>query len=85
MGTMSYGFESMDEVAHQLPLRSVLGTKVRLRFHRVFSSFFSNSQDLRNTQKSNVVDDRCPARNSWATRHIFKGEGHRVVPPRVTM
>ena len=72
MGTVSYGFESMDEVAHQL---HVLQTKVGF-FCRLDLQL---TRHLDGRYKTNVVNDRCPACDSWATGYVVKGEGRHFV------
>jgi len=84
MGTVSYGFESMDEVAHQLHVAFGSGDKGKASVSSSAFVFLFNSQDPRSAQKTDAVDDRCPARDSWATRHVFKGEGRRVVSRSVS-
>ena len=76
MGTVSYGFESMDEVAHQLHVAFGSGDKGEASANLIGSS---NLHDLRSAQKTDLVDDWCSARDSWTTRHVFKGEGRRFV------
>ena len=43
MGTVSYGFESMDEVAHQLHVAFGSGDKGKIY---LFALYISSSQDL---------------------------------------
>ena len=72
MGTVSYGFESMDEVSHQLLIAFGAGDKGKASMS--IPGFFS-LQDPHSAQTTNLADDRCPTRDSWAKRHVFKSEG----------
>jgi len=64
MGTMSYGFDSMDEVSHQLALAFGVNADQRelpLRFSFVSLRPFSSSQSSYG----------CAARLSWSARYVF--------------
>lgn len=72
MGTMSYGSDSMDEVAHQLALAFGLtaeqgNASVPCGASKLFTQLFSDGSPGSNTYW-------CTIRHSRPKRHVFKGE-----------